>query len=183
MMENKFLIPIFAVLFVCSVFGVASLMNNSNEKNNVGDSITYHSNVCIYKNGELVDCNHNLLYDTGKNLIRTYLGDTGGSGDEVDQMELCNSTAGCGDPQADASESYTAYTSCGLSQTTGDYNALAQDGNWTISATFTSTCDNLETNMTRLKNTAGTKFTGVRFTDVTLQTGDTLLINWTIWVS
>jgi len=180
-MKNKYLIPIFVVLLFTSVFVITSLTNNFNNGVSSDNPIEYHSNVCVYKNGELVDCSHNLLYDSGKDLIRTYLGDTGGSGDEIDQIELCNSTAGCGAPQADASESYTAYTSCGLEQATGTYGSL-NTGNWSIFHTFTSTCDNIETNMTRLKNTAGTNFAGVRFTDVTLQSSDKLTINWTIWV-
>jgi len=180
-MKYEFLIPLFAILLFCSVFAIASFNINSTRVSS-GDSITYHSNVCVYKNGELVDCSHNLLYNTGKNLIRTYLGDTGGGTDEIDQIEMCDSSIGCGDPQADASETYNAYATCGLSQITGDYNALEEAGNWTISTTFTSTCDNTKTNMTRLKNTAGTNFAGVRFTDVILQTDDQLLVNWTLWV-
>ena len=65
-MKNKYLIPIFVVLLFASVFAIASLTNNSNDGVNSNNLIEYHSNVCVYKNGELIDCNHNLLYDSGK---------------------------------------------------------------------------------------------------------------------
>lgn len=146
--------------------------------------INYNSQVCVYKNNELVDCSHNVLYDTGKNLIRSYLGDTGGSGDEIDVIELCNaSTSACGSPQADKSEAYTAIALCGLDEQSGAYGALGQDGNWTISYVFTSTCDNVLTNSTRLKNTNGDDFAGNSFSLVTLQTNDQINVTWTIWVT
>ena len=92
--------------------------------------INYHSQVCVYKNDELIECSSNVLYNTGKNIIREYLGDTGGGGDEVDQIALCNATtSACEQPVAAKTEAYTAITLCGLQQTTGSYGALAQDGN------------------------------------------------------
>ena len=56
-------------------------------------------------------------------------------------------------------------------------------GNWSIYNEFTSTCDNVVTNVTRLRNTNGDDFAGNTFTLVTLQTDDLLLINWTLSVS
>jgi len=181
-MKNKYLIPIFVVLLVIGVFAIASFSNYPRGEN-LGDSITYHSNVCIYKNGELIECSHNLLTDAGKNLIKTILGDTG-SGGPVQYIALCNATAGCSAPAAGDTTLDNEYTSCGLSRTQGTYGSLGT-GNWSIAHTFTATCDNLETNMTGLFNqvSGGTLFAENTFTSVTLQTDDQLLVNWTIWVS
>lgn len=150
-------------------------------------TIHYKANVCVTHadpNGNVLssECDHNVLYTTGKNLIRTYLGDTGGGTDEVDQISLCNATAGCGTPVAGKTEDFTAYAGCGLEEATGTYGALG-DGNWSIYTTFTATCDDLLVNATRLGNTNNDDFAGNSFSLVTLQTNDQLTINWTISVS
>ena len=145
-------------------------------------TINYNSNVCVYKNGELIDCSHNLLTNAGKELIETILGDTG-SGGPVQYIALCNSTAGCTAPDASDTTLDNEFTGCGLSRAQGTYGDLGT-GNWSIWYTFTSTCDNVETNMTGLFNqdSGGTLFAENQFTGVTLQTNDQLTINWTIWV-
>ena len=146
--------------------------------------ILYHSEVCVYKNNELVDCGSNVLYNTGKNLTRMYLGDSGGTGDEIDRIALCNATtSACGTPVAAKSEAYTAIAACGLSEQSGAFANKTTDGNWTISYVFTSTCDNVLTNSTRLRNTAGEDFAGNSFSLVTLQTNDQINVTWTIWVT
>lgn len=181
-----FLIPLF-VLILVGVFALGFPVNNPS--NNVADTIEYHSMVCtritradgtVIPNG----CSSNVLYNTGKNLIRTYLGDTGGGTDEVDQISLCNATnSGCGVPVAAKTEDFTAHTTCGLAEATGAYTALAQDGNFTISYEFTSTCDNVKTNFTRLGNTNNDDFAGNNFANTTLMQNDKLSVNWTIWSS
>jgi len=136
----------------------------------------------IRKNGEVTpwECSHNVLYNSGKELLETILGDTG-SGGPVKIIALCNATAGCGEPQADASETYNEITTCGLAPATGTYSSIGT-GNWTITYTFTSTCDNVKTNVTRLKNSGGTYFAGNSFTLATLQNGDQIQVKWYIWV-
>jgi len=187
-MEKKqlLLIPAF-ILLIVGMFAM-SLLEQDNSPINVGNPIGYHSSVCkqvIRADGsvEPVECSSNVLYDTGKNLIRTYLGDTGGGTDEVDQIELGNASLAAGEPQADSSEAYTALSGCGMDAATGAYTALAQDGNWTIDYEFTSTCADVLTNVTHLTNTATAEFAGNSFTLVTLQNGDKLQLNWTIWPS
>ncbi|GAH57584.1 unnamed protein product, partial [marine sediment metagenome] len=120
-MKKRVLFPIFAVILI-SVFCFALSISNNNQENNEKNNvfIKYNSNVCrqvIRADGtiEPVECSSNLLYDNGKDMIRTYLSDTG-STDEIDWIELCNASsgAGCGDPQADNLETYNAIDSCGL---------------------------------------------------------------------
>jgi len=146
-------------------------------------TITYHSNVCVYKNGELTGpCSHNVLYNNGKEMIEARLGN-GGSG-SILNISLCNATdsPGCGAPVAAMTEAFNNFTNCGLNAQNGAYGDLGT-GNWSVAKTFTSTCDNVVTNATRIMNATGSPFAGNSFTSVTLQTNDQLTINWTIWVS
>jgi len=180
---KKFILPVFALVLLVSVLAFSM---NSNQSTDDSISITYHSNVCkqvTRADGtiEEPDCGHNLLYTSGKELIETYLGDTGGSSDEVDQISLCDAAVGCETPVVGASETFSVLADRGLEETTGTYASVG-DGNWTISNTFTAT-GSVSTNVTRLQNTAGTNFAGNEFTLVSLESGDQLSITWNIWVS
>jgi len=146
----------------------------------VTEAPKYHAMVCVWKNGELVGCKHNVLFTSGKNLIKTILGDTG-SGGPVKVIALCNASAGCAEPTVSGSETYNEFSSCGLAPAEGTYTSNG-DGNWSIQKTFTATCDDLVTNVTRIGN-GTTYFAGASFTSVTLQTNDQLTVTWTIWVS
>lgn len=147
----------------------------------VAEAPKYHATVCVWKNGELVGCKHNVLFNSGKNLIKTILGDSG-TGGPVKVIALCDASLGCAEPTAAGTETYNEFSSCGLAPAAGSYTSNGV-GNWSITKTFTATCDNLKTNVTRLKNSGGTYFAGASFTTVTLQTNDQLTVTWTIWVS
>ena len=141
--------------------------------------INYESQLCIYKNNHLIECNHNVLYDTGKEMIKDILSS---GGNQIRRMQLCNATAGCGTPNASSTETFNAMNGCGMAEATGTYGNLSV-GNWSIYNKFISTCDNIVTNLTRLRNTSGSNLVGVSFAVVTLQTNDELTLNWTNWVS
>ncbi len=132
------------------------------------------------------ECNHNLLYDSGANITRDAL--IGATGASVTTVSLCNATSNgtgssfCFSPLASGAENFVAYNACGLQNATGTATVLNQKGNWTVSKTFTSTCDSQVTNVTRLMN-ATVLFAGSSFTSVTLLTNDQLTINWTLQVS
>jgi len=182
--KKLLLIPVF-LLAIVGVFAF-SMIPAANVADD-GISITYHSDVCktvTRADGtvEPTDCSHNLLYDTGKDLIELQLGDNPTT-DEVDQISLCNSatSSNCGTPQADAGETFLTITDSGLSETTGTYASIGT-GNWTISNTFTASAS-VKTAGTRLQNTLGTNFAGNAFTEVSLESGDQLSIEWNIWVS
>ena len=190
-MRNKKLflfLPLILTILVVGVFAFSSQSTPNPSPNSVG-GISYGSNVCkqvIRADGtrEPVECSHNVLYDTGRNMTRDLLGNTGGDGTEIDEILLCNaSTAdgGCGVPVKDQTENFIVYSACGLTNATGTYNEVLT-GNWTISNEFTSTCDNVVVNATRLAN-GSAYFAGNNFTLVTLQQNDRLLINWTIYIS
>lgn len=147
-------------------------------------SIKYNSNVCVYKNNELLgECYSNLVTTAGLNAIKDGLGQ-GSLPAAYDYVALCNATAGCTDPAAGDTALDNEYAAGGLSRAQGTYSSNG-NGNWTISKTFTATADSLVTNMTGLFNasSSGTMLAENNFTSVTLQTNDQLTINWTIWVS
>jgi len=190
---NKY--SMFGIIGLLAVFTILSVgMINTNvptSSSNADASINYHSNVCKYvtrANGEVeeIGCNSNVLFDTGAELIEQYMGAGSGGGDAADWIGLCNATAGCGTPTAGAAEAYNVLDAGCLDAATnpvvGTY-ASNGNGNWSVSKTFTATCDNLETNVTRLYTDDDDEFAGNSFSLVTLQTDDQLTINWTIWVS
>ena len=167
-------------LVLTSVFTITDQSNSAQS-----DLLNYHGNVCVYKNGQLIECSHNLLYSNGKNLTRDILGGGANMG-AILNISLCNGsgTTGCGTPVAAATEGFNLYNNCGLSATNGAYTAnTVGDGNWSVAKTFTASCDSLLVNATRLSNATGSVFAGNTFTLVTLQTNDQLTINWTLTVS
>lgn len=175
---------LFTGLFLFVIAGIFALSISMNSpSDDISDSITYHSNVCVYKNGELIQCSHNLLYDTGKNAIRSVLGTAGNPGPWLN-ISLCNATnmTGCAVPVAGGTENYEQINTCGLNAQSGTYAADAT-GNWSVSKTFTASCNNLNINSTRLMNTTGGLFAGNSFTTTTLQTNDQITVNWSISVS
>jgi len=164
-------------------FAIGYIIPNKNIGSSTqSTSLNYQGQVCVYKNGELVDCSHNLLYDNGKNITRDILGV--GSNAPILNISLCNATAGCAVPAAAGSEAFNTYTNCGLTSVQGTYATLQNaPGNWSVARTFTSTCDGITTNSTRLANVTGGIFAGNTFTLVTLQNTDQLTINWTLMVT
>lgn len=148
-------------------------------------SMNYEATVCISKNGELLQCTHNFLYDAGKNATRLALSIGGGS--NFTNISLCNSTSGgvtCAVATAGNGETYTSYDGCGLGSANGAlYTWTGAPGNWSIVNTFTSSCDGRKINATRLMNATGEPLAGANFTEVTLQNSDTITINWTVGVS
>ena len=187
MTKKIFIIPAL-LLAVIGVFAFAMIPLSMDNSSPDSISIEYNTNVCktvTRADGtvEPTECDHNLLYNSGKELIEAYLGDTGGATDEVDQISLCDSATptNCGTPAADASETFLTITDRGLSETTGTYASLGV-GNWTISNTFTATAS-VTTAGTRLQNTAAVNFAGNAFTEVSLESGDQLSIEWNIWIS
>lgn len=190
-MENKKRGIVASTFLIGAVLFLALLVNTNYEKevnDSFEDTINYKATVCVSKNNELIGCSRNLLYDTGKDSIKHRL--LYGGGDNITWISLCNASTGsgvgCGVPVAGATEDFQKLKDCGMANVSGTMTDIGT-GNWSIYHTFTSTCDNLEINATKLSNEtitiAGTNFSGNNFSLVTLQTDDQLTINWTITVS
>ena len=162
------------VMLVFAVFTVSLIDNNGNTL--VGDSIKYGSDVCVYKNNELIGCQHNVVTTAGLNYVKNSLGE--GGANEVSNIALGNTTA----PAVGETALAGLYASCGLTQAAGTYNSNG-DGNWSQAHTFTSTCDGIVVNTTALYKSGANMFAGTTFTATTLQTDDSLKINYTTWCS
>lgn len=188
--KYKFMIPFFALLLIIGTYAITSSIQPSENENIIG--INYQGDVCVTVTRaegtvEPTQCSSNTLYDTGAEAIEDYLGDGTGGNDAFDWIILCNATSGiggtgCGVPAAAKTENYTALGGCGMDNVTGTVGDNA-NGNWSVWNEFTSSCDNIETNVTRLRNDDDDDLAGNNFTLVTLQNGDKLTVNWTISVS
>ena len=126
-------------------------------------------------------CDHNILFNAGQNITRDALFRVAQK--VVQNISICNSSigAGCGVPNAGGSEGYTAFTGCGLASKIGTVGINdVSAGNISIFTTFTSTCDNIFSNSTRLTNETGTIFLGANFGGVSINNTDQITINITI---
>lgn len=125
--------------------------------------------------------NSNLFTNAGKEYLEANLANQLNYGNFT-WIGLCNLTAGCAAGATDTTID-AQYTNSGLAAQAGLYTSQAGSGNWSIYTEFTSTAVGMSvlTNMTGLMNqsASGTLLAVVQFTDVTLATGDKLLINWT----
>ena len=180
-MDKKYLaIPIVVVLF-----GVFALSQYSpSGPINANGELQYKGQVCVYKNNELVDCNHNILVTTGKTQIQNLLGI--GLSAPVTRISVGNGTA------SQAVEDTTLdseIADCGLAATTGTYVATGTAGAWNITYQWTvsgcGTTPNEVVNTTGLYNATGSGqlFAETTFTGVTLQNNDKLNVTWGLTVS
>lgn len=180
MKKNATLLTVLIAFSIGTIFYLTVNLNTSPiptpQNNNFRDT------VCVYKNSELIGCEHNILFYSGQNMTRDCL--TSDSCSAFTNISLCNASLGCDTPTSAGTETYSLFSGCGMDSDTGTVTYLTpEDGNWTVTKTFTSTCDGVETNATRLSNVSGSDFAGNLFSVVTLQTSDTLTINWTLSVS
>lgn len=174
-------------IFILAIIGVGSTILyglGQPTNNEFGQPLEYHTNVCVYKNGELIDCNHNTITNVGKDFIKTSLTNTTGvTNNTINILALGNSS-----PTVAATTTLNSqYNTCGLANGTGTYNSnSASNGNWSMTRTWTSSCDGSLVNTTglyRAPGVPGELFAGASFTSTTLQNNDQLTINYTIWVS
>jgi len=200
-MEKKNKIILSGILLVSfAIFGfalISSSTNNHISNSNVKvqtEQLGFKDTVCFYKGHvgvaekTLIACNHNILYNQGRNMTRDSL-IVGSASNAVTTISLCNSTANltgssdCMAPTAAGTENFKTFPSgiCGLGAGAGTTSILSSTpGNWTITKTFTSTCDAQSTNVTILSNSTLYNFSGSTFPTTTLYTNDQLTINWTI---
>ena len=172
-MRDKLILP----LLVIPAIIIVMLVNNSNFSLNQKDFIKYKGVVCIYKNNELVGCNHNLLVNSGKDMILNALA-RGGLGN-ITTIAVANNTVA----QAATDTSLQGeWTTCGLARAQANEFTRNGYGNWTIAYTWTVTCDNVYVNATGLYNSTGTLFAETTMPLVILYTTDSLKVSWTIWV-
>jgi hypothetical protein len=186
-------LPIFAFLLF-SIFGVYSIVAVPTIQDSSANPLSYNSNVCVYVTRadgtrEDLGCDHNQVYNSGLNATRDSL--AYGVNHTFNAIVLCNSTQGssvygnCGTPSEAQSEGFNTYTNCGLSEANGTV-ANNGAGNYSVWNTFTASagCGTITTNVTKLKDRAGTEInlSGNTFTIVSLTNPDTITVNWTVWI-
>jgi len=174
-MEKKYLVGMFSVL-VLAMFVVG--MNIGNVKDSTaGDNLKYGSDVCIYKNDELIECKHNTVTTAGLNMVASALA-------YGEAMVITNLTLGNGTtPIAAHTALDSLWITGGLEGATGTVNSNG-NGNWSVAHTWTSTGDTQLVNITGLYNaTNNILFAGTSFTATTLQTDDQLKVNYTLYVT
>jgi len=143
----------------------------------------WNSEVCIYKNNELIQCEPNILCTGGKNWTRDCIGKFLCGSTNFSIIALGNTTTA-----QSASDTTLAneWTTCNLGRKSGEYTELtgSSDGNWTVSAVWTAN-DACVVNTTGLFNatSSGTMFAQNNFTTVSLQANDQINVTWTIWVT
>jgi hypothetical protein len=146
--------------------------------------LIYGSEVCIYKNNELVQCKPNILCNGGKDFIRDCLGTAacGTTPGNFTWIALGNVTGteaqGAGNTTLE-----NEWTSCDLTRMDGAYTQIGT-GNWSLSHVWTAsgTC---MVNSTGLFNASSgdTLFAQNNFSTVNLQNQDQINVTWTIWVT
>ncbi len=153
------------------------------------ESPHYNSLVQVYKTPantgkpELVWYGHNLITNIGKEMIQNSVGlVTGTLATNATFQVLGNNSA----PVVGDTTLNGLISNCGLAGKGGAYTEnTVSSGNWTISSTWTSTCNNEVVNSTGLYNmsSAGQLFAGTTFTSTTLQVNDQITTNYTVWIS
>ena len=195
----SFLFLVMSLLLVSSFSQFSSLnlspavSSNGVEKNSIVCISTnaWNEETNSYEGAKLIECKHNVFYLSGRNMTRDAL--LGLMNATFLNISLNNVTGNAtaagmgGNPVADGSEVFITRTGCGLASVMGTGRVVPTSaGNWSITTTFTSTCDNVLTNATRITNVTGGNgttgnglFAGVSFSVVNLSNNDQLIINWT----
>lgn len=199
-MKNKKILALIVVLPILVTVFIVAMQLNQPKAPTTSNALEYHSLVEVYTSGdfdgrvsephtgelELLDAGHNTLTNIGANAIRAALG-YGLNSSAFNYIGLCNATAsGSCTAEAAASASLdNEFTQDGLQRAAGAYLAT-NTGNWSVSKTFTAGVNGMQTNKTGLFNASagtGVLFAEKTFTLATLQSSDTILVNWTVWVT
>ncbi|MFH1473843.1 MAG: hypothetical protein ABIE55_03015 [Candidatus Aenigmatarchaeota archaeon] len=144
-------------------------------------SLTYNTEVCIDVNGKRIGCSPNLVTNVGKEFLEGCLGQGGcGTPTAFTTLALANCTNGVavGDTTLCNGQ---VWSTCGLGQQAGTYVNFGI-GQWNVTYTWTSSCDNAIVNATGMYNSTHL-FAENIFTSVTLQTNDQINVTWGIWVT
>ncbi|RLJ10385.1 MAG: hypothetical protein DRP15_00085 [Candidatus Aenigmatarchaeota archaeon] len=149
----------------------------------IGESPKYRAIVCVYKNNELIDCNHNLVTDIGKEFVEDKLTNASTAG-VLQYISLSNSSQ---NPDASWTVLPDEITTAGLSRAECNLTDLGT-GKWSCEYTFTATdsISNVRLAGYNWNETAGSDnnlFAASNFTSVNLEANDQLKIVWNVTIS
>ena len=170
----------YIVAMAILVLAVAFYLNPIEGSENSDATINYYSQVCTYVNGDLNSCGHNIVTNAGLNHLKEFLGQGNAGSANASIIAVGNGTA----PVAGSATLNNEIDDCGFSRPGATYASIGT-GNWSLTHTWTSSCNSEVVNTTALFNdsSGGTMFAGNSFTSVTLQANDQLNVTWTIWVT
>ena len=169
------LIPILIPLIIAGMLIAFPKFPRNNEE--VSSGFKYHGEVCAWVNDKLIGCNHNLITNAGKDIVYYALT---GSLRNVTYIAVANNTVA---QSASDTSLQGEWTTCGLAKGPADSIVRNDYGNWTITKSWTVTCDNVIVNATGLYDATGTLFAETTIPIHYLYSTDVLRISWTIWVS
>jgi hypothetical protein len=169
-------------LILSNIFGAS--INTKTYAINVYDGTKYQATVCVYKNGELIECKHNVLTTIGKNFTQQQLINPQ-TANKTAWITLSNVSTDCpsdGSATKLANEIITANlgkASCTLTS----INASS----WSCEKTFqaTGSVSNVQVAGYNWNATAGANdlFACATFTAVNIESGDSLTIRWNTTIS
>jgi hypothetical protein len=169
------LIPILIPLVIAGMLIAFPKFPRNNEE--VSSGFKYHGEVCAWVNDKLIGCNHNLITNAGKDVVYYALT---GSLQNATYIAVANNTVA---QSASDTALQGEWTTCGLAKGPAESIVRNGYGNWTITKSWTVTCDNVIVNATGLYNATGPLFAETTIPLHYLYSSDILRISWTIWVS
>lgn len=171
----------YLILLIPLLAGVLVAGNNSPTdspiKQIISGPVDHTGTVFVYKNGELMAKQENVLME-GEDAIREEL-TTGTDVGTWDMITVGNGSA----PTTSSASLDSEWSSCGLSPATGTITDETEEGNWNLTHTFDITCDDIIINTTaQYSSGASTSYdyySGTDFgRDINAYSGDTLEIVW-----
>jgi len=175
---------IFVLILVISAFVAGFSISQGYTVTGSAAGIKYNSQVCVYKNNEIVDCSPNLITNIGKEHIDMFLGNGSAGSVATDYLALSNTSTVLA--VTDTTLPGEIANECTLGRQQGTYHNFGT-GSWNITYQWTlaAGCSNHVVNATGIFNatTSGTLFAENTFTDVTLEGNDQLNVTWGIWVT
>jgi hypothetical protein len=149
---------------------------------NFYDGPKYQATVCVWKNGELIGCQHNLLTNIGANFTQQQLINP----QSVNKTAWITLSTVSGDCTASATKLANEITGSGLGKalcTLVSVNASS----WSCEKQFTATgpVSNVQVAGYNWNSTAGANdlFACATFTAVNLEANDQLTIRWNVTIS
>lgn len=155
---------------------------NTSYERDIEEKTTYKATVCVYKNGELVDCVSNILTNIGAEFVEDQL-TSPQTANKTEYITLSSTAADC---TAGAEKLANEITTNGLEKASCTITDLGT-GNWSCENTFTATgsLSNVQVAGYNWNATAQQPdmFACGTFTSVNLEANDQILVRWNITIS
>lgn len=189
-MKNlKYKMPLL-MLAVVITLASGMLFSYPTASTSLGEGFPFKGGVyCVCKNSpdgvcneqtKGAECIHNVIAGGGKNATRAYLS-LGGTVAPFSYFALSNISA----IQAGDYNMTQETTATGLTRAIATVITNTGTGNWSLVKTWTAGAQALLINATAIFNQSamGPALAGGTFTQVNLESGDTLTVNYTLWIA